>query len=247
MLTFDVSASMGADDVEPTRMEAAKAAAREIVEARPPGVVIGVVAFSNSGMAVQAPTSDTASVLTAIGRMAPTDGTSLGSGILSTLEAIAAAQAPTPADYYSSRSPEPTEAPEVLDPGSRPATVIVLFSDGENTDDPGPDGAARAAAERGIRIFTLGAGTPEGATLDLDGFQVQTRLDEASLQRIADSSAGEYAPLEDARPGLVYDELARTLVSRSEDLELTAVVAAFGLVLLLAGVALSLARSGRLP
>ena len=158
MLTFDVSASMGATDVEPTRMEAAKAAAREIVEARPPGVVVGVVAFSNAGMAVQAPTSDMSAVLAAIGRLTPTEGTSLGSGIVSTLEAIAAAQADTPADYYSSRSPEPTETPQGVEPGSRPATVVVLFSDGENTEDSDPDAAARIAASQGIRIITVGVG-----------------------------------------------------------------------------------------
>ena len=247
MLTFDVSASMGATDVEPTRMEAAKAAAREIVEARPPGVVVGVVAFSNAGMAVQAPTSDMSAVLAAIGRLTPTEGTSLGSGIVSTLEAIAAAQADTPADYYSSRSPQPTETPQGVEPGSRPATVVVLFSDGENTEDSDPDAAARIAASQGIRIITVGVGSPEGATLDLDGFQVQTRLDEATLQRIADTSAGTYAAVADARPALAYDQLARALVSRTEDLELTALVAALGLVLLLAGVSVSLARSGRLP
>ena len=91
-------------------------------------------------------------------------------------------------------------------------------------------------------------GSPEGATLDLDGFQVQTRLDEASLQRIADDLGGHVrAAVADERPALAYDQLARALVSRTEDLELTALVAALGLVLLLAGVSVSLARTGRLP
>ena len=82
MLTFDVSASMAADDADPSRLEAAKATAREIVARRPQGVVIGVVAFSNAGMTVQAPTQDTAAVLTAIDRLAPTEGTSLADGIV---------------------------------------------------------------------------------------------------------------------------------------------------------------------
>ena len=246
MLTFDVSASMAATDTDPTRLEAAKAAAREIVDARPPGVVIGVVAFSNSGMAVQAPTDDTTAILAAIDRMTPTEGTSLESGIVATLDAIEAANAKTPADYYSDRSPEPTATP-VAGPGAKPATVIVLFSDGENTNDPDPGAAAQAAADRGIRIDTIGVGTPDGATLDLDGFQVQSRLDAASLQRISDTSAGEYAPLDEASPGAAYSQLARTLVSRPEEQELTAVVAAAGLVLLVVGAGLSLLRGGRLP
>ena len=247
MLTFDVSASMAATDAEPSRLEAAKATAREIVARRPQGVVIGVVAFSNAGMTVQAPTQDTAAVLTAIDRLAPTEGTSLADGIASTVEAIEASRAATPADYYSSRSPDPTEAPTV-DPGSDASTVIVLFSDGENTTDQEPASAAQLAADRGMRFVVMGQGTKEGVELDLDGFVVQTRLDEATLTRIADVTAGTYVAPGDADPaGTVYNDLERRLVARTEEQELTAVVAALGLLLLVAGTALSLARTGVVP
>ena len=92
ILAFDVSGSMAADDLEPTRMEAAKAAAREFVERQPPTVLIGVVAFSDSGFSIQVPTSDQALVLAAINRLAPERGTSLGRGILTSLTTIAAAE-----------------------------------------------------------------------------------------------------------------------------------------------------------
>ena len=101
VLTFDVSGSMAADDVSPTRMESAKAAAKVLVEKRPPGVVVGVVAFSDSGLAVQAPTDETPRLLAAIDRLAPSRGTSVGQGILATLAAIERAESDTPPSYYS--------------------------------------------------------------------------------------------------------------------------------------------------
>jgi Ca-activated chloride channel family protein len=248
MLTFDVSASMAADDADPSRLEAAKAIARDIVERRPQGVVIGVVAFSNAGMTIQAPTQDAAAVLTAIDRLAPTEGTSLGDGIASTIEAIEASRAGTPADYYSSRSPEPTEAPASAEPGSDASTVIVLFSDGENTTDQDLGAAAQLAADRGIRLVVFGVGTTEGVALDLDGFQVQSRLDETTLRAIADRTSGTYVPPGDENAAAtVYGDLERRLVARSEEQELTAIVAALGLLLLVAGTALSLARTGAVP
>jgi Ca-activated chloride channel family protein len=248
MLVFDVSGSMAADDVLPNRMEAAKAIATTIVDRRPEGVVIGVVAFSDAGVAVQAPTSDTVAVHAAIARLIPTRGTSLGAGILSAVGAIEEARAETPAEYYSNRSPTPAPEPVPVAPGSDAATMIVVLSDGENNVDPDPVDAAGAAADRGIRITALGVGTTGGATLDLDGFLVDTRLDEAALRRIADASAGSYAPVTEGDPAAaVYDELARTLVVREEPVELTALASALALLLLVAGVGLSLARTGRLP
>jgi len=246
MLLFDVSGSMAADDVTPNRMEAAKAAATSIVEARPEGVVIGVVAFSDAGLAVQEPTSDQAAVEAAIERMAPARGTSLGAGILATLQAIDKARAGTPRSYYSNQSPAPSATPAPVAPGSDASTMIVVLSDGENNERPDPQTAAQAAADRGIRVVTLGVGTAQGTTLDLDGFRVQTKLDQDTLQSIADVTDGAYLPVADATAG-VYDQLARALVVRDEDVELTGLVAALGLALLIGGVGISLARGGRLP
>jgi Ca-activated chloride channel family protein len=247
VLTFDVSGSMAADDVSPSRMDQAKAAAKTIVEARPDGVVLGVVAFSDGGLAVQAPTDDEARVIQAIERLAPSRGTSVGQGILATLGVIERAEADTPASYYSNRSTPPTAAPAPLAPGSHAAAAIVLFSDGENNERPDPLTAADAAADRGIRIVTVGIGTATGATLDLDGFRVQTRLDEAALRDVADRTAGTYRAAGELDADAVYDGLTRNLVARDEPLELTAAVAAFGLLLLLIAAVGSLARSGRLP
>lgn len=248
MLTFDVSASMGAEDVAPSRLDAAKVVARQIVDLKPAGVVVGVVAFSNAAMSVQAPTDDTAAVLAAIERMAPTDGTSLGSGILATLDAIDRARAETPAEYYSNRTPEPSAAPLAVAPGSDTGTVMVVLSDGENTANRDPLEAAQQVADRGIRMITIGVGTTDGFDLDLDGFTVHSILDEATLEQMAEVTDGWYRAAADGDvAGEVYGELALHLVAREELEELTAPVAALGLLLLVLGVGVSLARAGRLP
>jgi Ca-activated chloride channel family protein len=247
LLTFDVSASMAAADAKPTRIEAAKAIARAIVDRKPPGVVVGVVAFSDSGLSIQTPTADQATIVQAIDRLGPARGTSLGQGILASLGAIQQAETDTPAGYYSNRSAEPTAAPTPAAPGSHDAAAIVLFSDGENNERPDPVAAAQTAADRGIRIETIGVGTAAGSTLDLDGFRVQTQLDETLLRQIADMTAGTYEPAANADPAAIYASLGRNLVARDESIEITAVVAGVGLVLLIAAGILSLARSGRLP
>jgi Ca-activated chloride channel family protein len=247
VLTFDVSGSMAADDVAPTRMEAAKVAAKLIVGRKPPGVVVGVVAFSDSGLSIQTPTADQVTILEAIDRLGPARGTSLGQGILASLGAIQQAEADTPPGYYSNRSAEPTEAPAPVPPGSHDAAAIVLLSDGENNERPDPVAAARDAADRGIRIETVGVGTAAGTTLDLDGFQVQTQLDEALLRQVAELTGGTYQAAADADPSAVYDTLAKRLVARDEAIEVTAVVAAAGLLLMVIAGVLSMARARRLP
>ncbi len=248
ILAFDISASMSANDLKPTRMEAAKAAAKAFVAAQPAGVVVGIVAFSDAGIAVQPPTSDPAALDSAIDRLVVAHGTSLGQGILAAIATAEKAEQDTPPDYYSNRSPEPTATPVPVAPGSHGSVVIVLLSDGENNEAPDPIAAAQAAADRGIRIDTVGIGSPGGATLDLDGFQVHTQLDEATLRQIATTTAGEYRSAADAATLLsIYRNLDPRLVLKSEPVELTGAVAAFAVALLVAGGALSLAWLGRLP
>jgi Ca-activated chloride channel family protein len=245
VLAFDVSRSMAATDFGPTRMEAAKAAARAFVEKQPPTVQIGVVAFSDSGLAVQQATSDQAQVLAAIDRLTPQRGTSLAQGIQASLAAIATAEDPT-AGYYTNRSPAP--APSPVPPGTHRSAVVVLLSDGENNERPDPAAAAQAAADRGIRIHTVGIGTPGGTDLTIDGFAVHTALDEAVLRSIADTTGGTYyAAPDQAHLDAVYDTLDTNLVVKAQPTEITAAVAGVGALALLAGCLASLAWLGRLP
>lgn len=248
ILAFDISRSMAATDLAPTRMDAAITAATDFVRLQPSGVVIGVVAFSDSGIAVQQPTSDQEAVVAAIGRLKPQRGTSLGRGIEASLAAIDRALARPTVDYYTNRSAEPTATPTPVPAGVHAPAVVVLLTDGEDNQGPDPLEATAAAADRGVRIFTVGVGSENGATLDLDGFQVHTRLDAATLRTIAADTGGTYYGAEDAQTlHDIYGQIDTALVVRTEDIELTAIFAAVSLVLLLAGAFASFALSGRLP
>ena len=248
ILAFDVSASMSADDLKPTRIEAAKVAARDFVQRQPAGVVIGIVAFSDAGLAVQVPTSDQATLLAAIDRLTPGQGTSVGQGILASLDAVAKAESDTPPDYYSNRSFDPTPAPAAVPPGSHGSALIVLLSDGENNERPDPLVAARTAADQGIRIDTVGIGSEGGATLDLNGFKVHTQLEAATLQQVAQITDGTYYSADDeTQLKAIYDDLDTRLVVKTEDIEITALLAGAGILLFVAGGVTSLAFLGRLP
>jgi Ca-activated chloride channel homolog len=248
ILAFDVSASMAADDLQPTRMEAAKAASQAFVQAQPPGVVIGVVAFSDSGLSVQAPSSDQATVLAAINRLAPERGTALGQGISAALQAIEAAENGPSVDYYSNRSPEPTATPAPVPPGSHGSAVIVLLTDGENNESPDPLEVAQLAADQGIRIDTIGLGSSTGATLDLNGFRVHTQLDADLLEQISQLTQGTYFSAADAADlTAIYATLDTQLQVKPQAIEVTALFAGVSLLILLAGGLSSLYWLGRLP
>ena len=248
ILAFDISASMGATDLQPTRMAAAVAAATDFVRAQPASVIVGVVAFGDSGIAVQQPTNDQDAVIAALDRLRPQRGTSLARGIDASLTAIALAAAGPTVDYYTNRSPEPTATPTPVPLGTHAPAVIVLLTDGENTGGPDPFASAQAAADRGVRIYTVGIGSEGGATLDLDGFQVHTQLDAATLRTIADRTGGTYYGATDAAAlDAIYGQIDTAFVIRPEELELTGLFAAVSLGLLVAGAVLSFAFAGRLP
>ncbi len=250
ILTFDVSGSMAANDIEPTRMEAAKAAARDFVERQPSSVVVGVVAFSDAGLTVQAPTNDQAAVLATIERLVPARGTSLANGIFASLDAIALAENPPATNYYSNRSapPTPTATPAPVPPGTHRSAAIVLLTDGENNENPDPIAAAQAAADEGVRIYTVGIGSPIGATLDINGFRIHTQLDEPGLQQIAELTDGTYYHAADAQDlHAIYDGLDPRLTVEPQTIELTPIFAGASMMLLVAGGLASLLWLGRLP
>lgn len=260
VLVFDVSASMGATDVEPSRLEAAKAAAQEFILKQPPTVKIAIVSFAGSGFTVQTPTNDTNSLLATIARLKPNSGTSLGQGILTALNTIAV-DAGLASGVEAAPTATPTVAPNEegqgqapwdallaqLPEGPYPASTIVILSDGENNESFDPLEAAQAARERDVRIETLGFGTTNGAVLEVDGYSVHTALDEESLARIADVTGGEYHPTageEDLRA--VYATLTPELVVKPESMEITSVFAGAGIVMLVIGSVLSMVWFNRL-
>lgn len=248
ILAFDVSASMAADDLSPTRMEAAKQTARDFISAEPPGVVIGIVAFTDSGLSVQLPTADQAALNAALDRLTPQSGTSLAHGIRTALDAITIAERGPANDFYSNRSPEPTTAPEPVPPGSHSSAVIVLLTDGENNEQPDPLIAALEAATRGIKIDAVGLGSPAGTTIEIGGYRIHTQLNEALLQQIAKTTTGVYVDAQSVSDlQQVYANLGSQLTMTPHPIEVTALFAGLAVAFLALGALVSYAWLGRLP
>jgi Ca-activated chloride channel family protein len=247
ILTFDVSGSMKANDLQPTRMEAAKAAAKQFVEKQPTGISIGVVAFSDGGISVQAPTDNREETLTTIERLVPRRGTSVGNGILVALNTIAVDAGDAPilnSNNGSASSPTPAPAPQ----GWYPSAVIVLLTDGENNQSPDPLVAADLAADLGVRVYTVGIGSAAGTTIEVEGFTVHTSLDEAMLQNISSTTGGVYYNAGDEEQlRKIYDDLRPKLSIKPEDMELTSIFAGFGMIVFLIGGMLSLLWFGHVP
>jgi Ca-activated chloride channel family protein len=247
ILAFDVSGSMAADDLKPTRMEAAKAAARDFIQRQPLTVQIGVIAFSESGFSVQPPTHDEEAILAAIDRLSPTRGTSLGNGILISLNTLFPPE-PVPDEIYSDLLLTPTPEPEPVPPGSYNSAAIILLTDGENTADPDPIEAAQAAADRGVRVYTIGLGSPTGTTLHVNGFTVHTQLDEVMLKEISEMTDGVYYLAENAEDlQSIYNDIGAQLIVKAEATEITALFAGAGILILLIGGFLSLIWFSRWP
>lgn len=249
ILTIDVSGSMRAADLKPTRMEAAKSAARTFVEKQPKNVRIGVVSFSDNAAIVQGPTQDREAVLAAINRLAPQRRTAIGSGIVTSLDAIFEETPKATPPVRDSISPlQPTFTPEPIPPGSFDAAIVILLSDGQSNSGVRPLDAAEQASNRGVRVYTVGIGSPEGTVLNVDGYSVRVRLDEETLKAIAQRTSASYSKAESETDlSNIYGNLSTRLVFKKEKTELTAVFTGAATVLLLAAGALSLLWFNRLP
>ena len=241
ILAFDISQSMTADDLQPTRMDAAKAAAVSFVEKQPGTIQIGVVAFSGGGLVVQPPTDDQTAVLATIERLSPQGGTSLGQGIFSALNAITGEAIPV--------DPAALEEGDLeLDIGNYPSAVVLLLTDGENTELPDPLQIAQLAAETGVRIYPVGIGSEEGAVIQIEGFNVLSQLNETTLQDIASLTNGAYYRAEDEESlREVYENVDLQLTISGEKMEVTALFAGLAMLLILLGTALTLFWFGRMP
>ena len=250
ILAFDVSGSMAAEDMSPSRMEAAKAAARSFVQRQPPSVKIGIVAFSDGGLAVQPPTNDPLAIQDTINRLEPQRGTSLASGIMAALKVIDAASKPSGAEprLYSNAEPQPTPSPTPFPQGTYTNASIILLTDGENNMRPDPTEAAQAAAAQGVRIYTVGIGSPGGYLLHINGFTVQTKLDEPALQQISNLTGGAYFNAQNEQElASIYDHLNPQLVVKPESTEVTSLFAAAGVLVMLLGSLFSFLWFGRMP
>jgi Ca-activated chloride channel family protein len=252
ILAMDVSGSMAATDVPPSRLSAAKKAAQAFINAQPGSVDIGVVAFEQGGLEAAVPSADHAATLAAVGRLSAGGGTSLGSAILAALSAI------------THRAVGVGPNGSVPDIGYWPSATIVLFSDGGDSGGgasasgggtsggttAGPSAntgtAAEVAQKAGVHIDTVGVGTAAGTTVDVEGYHLFTGLDEANLKAISQATGGTYHPASDASElnGIASSINLRLTVTH-EPLPLAGAFIALALLLLAAGGVLTVARTGR--
>jgi Ca-activated chloride channel family protein len=251
ILAIDVSGSMLAQDLQPSRIDAAKAAAKAFVARQGADVKLGVVAFSGDAQIVQTPTKDHDLVNAAINRLQPQRATAIGRGILASLDAIFLDSEDTPPSVIALRrlagtSTGPTPVP--VSKGADNTATVVLLSDGQNNQFPSPQQVLEDAVNRGIRIYTVGVGSAAGTVVRIQGRSVRTSLDEATLKQIADATGGQYYNASSAQDlRAVYENLTTQLVFRQQRTEITAILTAIAAMLSIFAAALSLVWFNRIP
>jgi len=231
VLVTDVSRSMSATDVSPSRLEAAQSAAESFVDQVPDGLRVGLVSFSDTAQTLQTPTTDHDAVQGALKTLQPLNGTATGAGLNAALDALE-----LPSD----------------DTTAHPPAAIVLLSDGKATDGSAADVAAAEARRQKVPIYTVALGTPGGTIEQPDPSGATNTVpvppDPEALKRIADESGGVAFRAEDADElSGVYERLGSQLGSKREQQEITSLFAGGALLLLGAAIMSSLRSGGRLP
>jgi Ca-activated chloride channel family protein len=243
ILAMDVSGSMRATDVEPNRLVAAQNAAKTFIAGQPDSVRIGIVAFAGTATVAQAPTRNKEDLYAAIDRFQLQRATAIGSAIIVSLATIFPGEGydVSAFSYLSDKKPQRPANFKPAPPGSYQSAVIILLTDGQRTTGPDSLMAARLAAERGVRIFTVGVGTPEGKTIGFEGWSMHVRLDEETLRGIADLTRGEYFYAGNAMDlKKIYESLRSRMVMETRKTEVTALFAAAAAALVILSALLSL-------
>jgi len=252
ILAMDVSGSMRATDVKPNRLAASQAAAKAFIAEQPPTTRIGVVAFAATASLVQTPTLNREDIIASIDRFQPQRGTAIGSGIIVSLATlfpdagIDVSKLLYGRDAWRSIPLDQAREPEKKDfkpvpPGSYNSAAIILLTDGQRTTGPDSLEAARMAADRGVRVFTVGVGTKDGETIGFGGWSMRVRLDEETLKNIANLTHGKYFYAGTATDLVkVYKTLNSRLVLEKKETEITALLSAAAAIMVLLAAALSL-------
>jgi len=261
ILAMDVSGSMRAVDVQPTRLAAAQAAARAFINDQPGNVRIGIVSFAGTAAVVQPPTDNREDLLAAIDRFQLQRATAIGSGLLVSLKAI------FPDVEFDLRASNPRvqtrdtghglsidhpkapakDAPKPVPAGSYASAAIILLTEGQTPTGPDPIEAAKMAAERGVKVYTVGVGTVQGEVIGWEGWSMRVRLDEDSLKQIANVTRGEYFHAGSAADlKQIYKGMNARMVLQKQQTEVTALFVAAAAVFVVLGAGLSLAWFNRL-
>ncbi len=263
IMAMDVSGSMRATDVEPSRIEASQAAAKSFIDQKPRDVAVGIVAFAATALLVQTPTLNRDDLKATIDRFELQRGTNIGGGILVALQTI------FPNEDFDQGPPDPFAGPggpsarfgrrgegraigegpdtrqkaenkPAVPPGSYQNAIIILLTDGQPTTGPDPADAARMAAKHGVRVFTVGFGSRAGDVVGFGGRFMRTELDEDLLKNIADQTHGQYFPASsEAELKKIYSDVNAQMIKETKQTEITAFFAAVAFLFALASTVLS--------
>ncbi|MDQ3059584.1 MAG: VWA domain-containing protein [Pseudomonadota bacterium] len=257
MLAMDVSGSMRATDVEPNRLVASQNAAKAFLAELPRHVRVGVVAFAGTAAVVQSPTLSRADLTTAIDKFQLQRGTAIGNGIVVSLaELLPNAGIDLEAmengaerqrggvslDQTLRERKEGTQKDFTpAAPGSYTSGAIILLTDGQRTTGVDSLEAAKAAADRGVRVYTVGVGTIEGETIGFEGWSMRVKLDEATLKDIARTTQADYFYAGTAGDlKKVYETLSSRLTVEKKETEISALLALAAAALAVLSASLSL-------
>jgi Ca-activated chloride channel family protein len=253
ILAMDVSGSMRATDVQPSRIVAAQAAAKAFLETLPRDVKVGIVAFAGAAQVAQLPTLNRDDLVTAIDRFQLQRGTATGNGIVISLATLfpdagielqqmglPGRSNARPLGAPSTTDAKPKEFTPVP-PGSYTSAAIIMLTDGQRTTGVDPLEAARMAADRGVRVYTVGIGTVDGETIGFEGWSMRVRLDEDTLKKIAVQTQADYFYAGTAADlTRVYEKLSTRLGVETRETEIASLFALAGAVLVLLAAGLSL-------
>jgi len=255
ILAMDVSGSMRATDVKPNRLVAAQDAAKAFIAELPRSVRVGIVAFAGSAQVVQPPTLSHEDLVTAIDRFQLQRATAIGSAIVVSLaELFPNAGIDLTTMTYGRDRPRGASIDEVgrkdkndakdfvpVAPGSYNSAAIILLTDGQRTTGVDTLEAAKMAADRGVRVYTVGVGTVDGETIGFEGWSMRVRLDEETLKAVASRTNGEYfyaGTAENLKK--VYETLSSRLTVEKKETEISALLALAGALLSVVAAGLSL-------
>jgi Ca-activated chloride channel family protein len=236
VMALDASGSMRAKDVEPSRLVAMQNAAKQFVADAAPKTKIGIVTFAATASLVQPPTDDREAIAAAIDRIQLQRATATGSGLIVSLATLfpeagfdvstalfgrdAARNAP-----IGEGKKDPKKDFKPVPPGSYSNAVIILLTDGQRTTGPDPIEIAKMAADRGVRVYTVGFGTTSGEIIGFEGWSFRVRLDEETLKTVATMTQGEYFHAGTAADlKKVYATLNSRLSLEKKETEITALL-----------------------
>ena len=251
MLAMDVSGSMRATDVKPSRIVAAQTAAKAFLTELPRTVKVGIVAFAGSAQVAQIPTVNREDLASAIDRFQLQRGTAIGNGIVMSLATLFPDAGIDLQALQTGRdrqrglaideAKKETKAFTPVAPGSFNSAAIILLTDGQRTTGVDSLEAAKMAADRGVRIYTVGIGTVDGETIGFEGWSMRVRLDEETLKAIAAKTQAEYyyaGTADDLKK--VYETLSSRLTVEKKETEISGLLALAAAVLALLSAGLSL-------